>query len=58
MLERRKRADRCSVVTVTVVVGGYPALPDSLAVITRLANSANVWRLRTCGRLQVENTIL
>jgi hypothetical protein len=46
------------VVTVTVVGGGYRALPASLPAITRLANSANVWRFRTCGRLYVENTLL
>jgi hypothetical protein len=42
MLERRKRADRCSVVTVTVVVGGYRLLLKSLAAIIRIANSARV----------------
>ncbi len=31
-----------SVVTVTVVAGGYRAVPGSLPAITRLANSANV----------------
>ena len=41
-----------------VVVRSYGALSDSLAVITRLANSANIWRFRTCGRLSVENTLL
>jgi hypothetical protein len=46
------------VVTVTVVVGGYHALPASLAAIIRLANPAKVWRFRTCGRLYVYETIL
>jgi hypothetical protein len=38
------------VVTVTVVAGGYRAVPESFTAITRLANSANVWRFRTCAR--------
>ena len=42
MLERRKRADRCSVVTVTVVVGGYRLLPESLTALIRIANSVRV----------------
>jgi hypothetical protein len=36
----------------------YRAVHESLRGIIRLANSANVWRLRKCGRLSVENTIL
>ena len=49
--------DAAGVVPVTVV-GGYWALSAFLMVIIRLANSANVWRLRTCGRLSGENTLL
>jgi hypothetical protein len=45
-------------VTVTVVGGGYRALLASLTAITRLANSANIWRLRTCGRLYISDTLL
>ena len=36
----------------------YQAVHESLRGIIRLANSANVWRLRKCGRLSVENTLL
>jgi hypothetical protein len=36
----------------------YRAVPESLRGIIRLANSASVWRLRTCERLSVENTLL
>jgi hypothetical protein len=36
----------------------YRAVHESLRGIIRLANSANVWRLRKCGRLSVENTLL
>jgi hypothetical protein len=39
-------------------VGSYGPRPASLMAIIRLANSAKVWRLRTCGRLSVENTLL
>jgi hypothetical protein len=41
MLERR-RIDRSGVLTVTVVVGGYRALPESLTALTRRANSVKV----------------
>jgi hypothetical protein len=57
-LERRRRVEASGVVTVTAVGGGYRALHESLMVIIRLANSANLWRFRTCGRLSVENTLL
>jgi hypothetical protein len=46
------------VVTVTVVVGGYRALPETPTAIIRVANSAKIGRFRTCGRLSVENTRL
>jgi hypothetical protein len=36
------KAEALGVVAVTVVVGGYRALPASLAAIIRLANSAKV----------------
>jgi hypothetical protein len=36
----------------------YQAVHESLRGIIRLANSAYVWRVRKCGRLSVENTIL
>jgi hypothetical protein len=36
----------------------YRAVHDSLRGIIRLSNSANVWRVRTCGRLSAENTLL
>jgi hypothetical protein len=36
----------------------YRAVHESLRGIIRLANSANVWRLRKCGKLSVENTLL
>jgi hypothetical protein len=42
MLERRKKADRCSAVTVTVVVGGYRLPLKSLMAIIRLANSTKL----------------
>jgi hypothetical protein len=51
MLEWRKRADRCSVVTVTVVVDGYRALPASPTAITRIAKPAKALRSMTCGKL-------
>jgi hypothetical protein len=44
-------------VTVTLV-GGYRALPASLMVITRRANSAKVWRSRTPARLYVYDAVL
>jgi hypothetical protein len=34
------------------------AVPESLRASIRLANSANVWRSRTCGRLSACNTLL
>jgi hypothetical protein len=46
------------VVVVTVMVDGYRALPASLTAIIRLANSAKVWRFRTCGRLYSYDTLL
>jgi hypothetical protein len=36
----------------------YRSVHKSLRGIIRLANSTNVWRLRKCGRLSVENTLL
>ena len=48
--------DAAGVVPATVV-GVYRALSASLPAIIRLANSANVWRLRTCRRLYVRDTI-
>jgi hypothetical protein len=36
----------------------YRAVPESLRGIIRLANSANVWRFRTCGRLYLYDTLL
>jgi hypothetical protein len=39
------------VVTVTVMAGGYRAVPESLTAITCRAQSATALRFRTCGRL-------
>jgi hypothetical protein len=41
-----------------VVVGSYCPRLASLPAITRLANSAKVWRFRTCGRLYFCDTLL
>lgn len=48
--------DAAGVVPATVA-GVYRVLSASLPAIIRLANSANIWRLRTCGRLYVCDTI-
>jgi hypothetical protein len=39
-------------------VGGYRARPESLTLISRLANSAKLLRARTLWRLSVEDTLL
>jgi hypothetical protein len=41
-----------------VVVDGYRALPASRRAIIRLANSAKIWRFRTCGRLYCCDALL
>jgi hypothetical protein len=46
------------VVTVTEVVGGYRARSKSPAAMIRLPISVKVWRVRMCGRLYLENTLL
>ena len=56
MAERSRRTDRRR--DGRCVLGGSRTLPASLMVIIRLANSANEWRLRTCGRLYLCDTIL
>jgi hypothetical protein len=43
--------------TVTVVVGGYRALPKPLTAITRIAKSAKLLRFRTPARLYLYDTI-
>jgi hypothetical protein len=45
-------------IPVTVVEGGYRLLPESLTALIRMANSANVWRFMTCGRLSSYDTLL
>jgi hypothetical protein len=40
------------------VVPGYRMLPESLRTIIRLESSANVGRLRTCGRLYLYDALL
>jgi hypothetical protein len=45
-------------VTVTVVAGGYRAVPESLTAITWRAKSAIALRFRTCGRLYSCDAIL
>jgi hypothetical protein len=40
------------------MVGGYRARPKLFEFMSRDAKAANALRLRTCGRLLVENTIL
>jgi hypothetical protein len=47
-----------SCVTVTLVAGGYCAMPDSLTAITRRAKSATALKFSTCGRLYVCDTLL
>ena len=44
--------------TVTVVVGGYRALPESLTVISRAAKVAKALRFRTPAKLYVYDTLL
>jgi hypothetical protein len=39
------------VVTAMVVVDGYHALPETLAVVTHAANAARALTFRTCERL-------
>jgi hypothetical protein len=56
-LEWRK-VDRSGVMTVTVVVGGYRALPEPLAAITRIAKSAKLLRFRTPAGLYLYDTLL
>jgi hypothetical protein len=56
--EWRRSAGATGVGTVTVVVGGYRAVPASFTPLTRRAKSATALRFRTCGRLYSENTIL
>jgi len=46
------------VVTVTMVVGGYHALPESFTAIIRKANSAKELRSRTSAKLYVYETLL
>jgi hypothetical protein len=46
------------VVTVTVMAGGYRAVPESLTAITWRAKSATALRFRTCGRLYPYETLL
>jgi hypothetical protein len=52
-LERRRRGEPSGVVTVTMVVGGYHALPESFTAIIRKANSAKELRSRTPAKLIV-----
>ena len=47
-----------SVVTVTVVAGGYRAVPESPTAITWRAKSTTALRLKTCGRLYLYDTLL
>jgi hypothetical protein len=46
------------VVTVTVVAGGYRAVPESVTAMTWKAKSITALRFKTCGRLYSENTLL
>jgi hypothetical protein len=57
-LEQRRKADASGVATVTVVVGGYRALPKSIIAITRRANSAKLLRSSMPAKLYVYETIL
>jgi hypothetical protein len=47
-----------SVVTVTVVAGGYRAVRESLTAITWRAKSSIALRFRTCGRFYSCDAIL
>jgi hypothetical protein len=47
-----------SMVAVTVVAGGYRAVPESPTAMTWRSKSATALRLRTCGRLYVDETLL
>jgi hypothetical protein len=42
----------------STVVGGYSTQPEPLGVMSRAANAAKAWRLRTCGRLYLYDTLL
>jgi hypothetical protein len=50
--------DASDVATGTIIVVRCRALSASLTASIRLANSAKVWKFRTCGRLYSENTLL
>jgi hypothetical protein len=58
--DRRAEAESwlMSVVTVTVVAGGYRAVPESLTAMTCRAKSATALRFRMCGRLSSYETLL
>jgi hypothetical protein len=58
MLEWMRQVDRSVVMTVTVVVCGYRALPEPLAAITRIAKSAKLLRFSTPARLYLCDTLL
>jgi uncharacterized protein YlaI len=57
MWEWMRRVDRSVVMTVTVVVCGYRALPEPLTAITRTAKSAKRLRVSTPARLYLCDTL-